>query len=132
MASQYVSELDAQLHEVRFGVLSATTAASDGGAAASATLVTLEELALAVRMDERGVHVLSPPPAEGATTSFDSVNSLLLNMSKGFTAKFNEALAAALAAAVTERENNEERGGDDDDYASFKSYDSAQDDRPWH
>ena len=40
MASQYVSELDAQLHEVRFGVLSATTAASDGGAAASATLVT--------------------------------------------------------------------------------------------
>lgn len=130
MASGLVEELDAQLREVAFGIRSAEPAARQGAADAVAKLITLEEAVVTVRMDDGGVHVLSVQD-DGtctATASFDSVNSLLLNTSPGFTQRFNESLAAALAAAAAERDQEAE----DDDYASFKSYDSGQDDRPWH
>ena len=131
MAFNLVTELDAQLREVAFGIRSADPAARQGAADAVAKLVTLEDAVVAIRMDGDGVHVLSVEDdgTSTATASFDSVNSLLLNTSPGFTQKFNESLAAALAAAAAERGQEDE---DDDDYKSFKSYDSGQDDRPWH
>ena len=135
MASVFVGELDAQLKEVLFGIESASTASADGTAALG-TVVTLEGFALALRMDDGGVHVLSQDGQP--VRSYDSVNSLLLNESAGFTAKFNASLSAALAAAVSEQadESGQQRRWADleeeDDNASYKSYDSAQDDRPWH
>ena len=134
--SNLVAELDAQLQEIRYGIQSATAASSDGVAAVS-TVVTLEGLSLAVRMDDGGVHVL-PEADRGSSSSacsYDSVNSMLLNQSAGFVAKFNESLSAALAAAAREQgEQGAQRWADvdEDDYGSFKSYDSGQDDRPWH
>ena len=134
MAHVFVGELDAQLKEVLFGIESASAASADGTAALS-TAVTLEGLALALRMDDGGVHVLSQDGQP--VRSYDSVNSLLLNESAGFVAKFNASLSAALAAAVNEQgdESGQRRWADldeEDDNASYKSYDSAQDDRPWH
>ena len=134
MAHVFVGELDAQLKEVLFGIESASAASADGTAALS-TAVTLEGLALALRMDDGGVHVLSQDGQP--VRSYDSVNSLLLNESAGFVAKFNASLSAALAAAVSEQgdESGQRRWADleeEDDNASYKSYDSAQDDRPWH
>ena len=80
------------------------------------------------------MHVLSQDGQP--VRSYDSVNSLLLNESAGFVAKFNASLSAALAAAVSEQgdESGQRRWADleEDDNASYKSYDSAQDDRPWH
>ena len=133
-AHVFVGELDAQLKEVLFGIESASAASADGTAALS-TAVTLEGLALALRMDDGGVHVLSQDGQP--VRSYDSVNSLLLNESAGFVAKFNASLSAALAAAVSEQgdESGQRRWADleeEDDNASYKSYDSAQDDRPWH
>lgn len=133
MSVFFVGELDAQLKEVLFGIEYASAASADGTAALG-TVVTLESLALAVRMDDGGVHVLSQDGQP--VSSYDSVNSLLLNESAGFTVKFNESLSAALAAAVKEQgdEAPQRQWADleDEDDASFKSYDSAQDDRPWH
>ena len=137
MASVFVGELDAQLKEVLFGIESASTASADGTAALG-TVVTLEGFALALRMDDGGVHVLSQDGQP--VRSYDSVNSLLLNESAGFVAKFNASLSAALAAAVNEQGGESWRPAgqgwadlaEEDDNCSYKSYDSAQDDRQWH
>ena len=138
MAHVLVGELDAQLKEVLFGIESASAASADG-AAALGTVVTLECLSLALRMDDGGVHVL-PQEVDRPVRSYDSVNSLLLNESAGFMAKFNASLSAALAAAVNEQGGESWRPAgqgwadlaEEDDNCSYKSYDSAQDDRPWH
>ena len=139
-AHVFVGELDAQLKEVLFGI-EITSLVTPDGTAALGTITTLEGLVIALRMDDGGVHVLSQP-AGPPVRSYDSVNSLLLNESVGFTAQFNASLSAALAAAVTEQGGESWRpaaAGDrwadleeEDDNASYKSYDSAQDDRPWH
>lgn len=127
-----VRELDAQLQEIRYGIQSATSASLDG-VAALCTIVTLEGVSLAIRMDDAGFHILQLEGGSASTSSYDSVNSLLLNESVGFTAKFNESLSAALAAAAQEQGTQQRwADADEDDYASFKSYDSGQDDRPWH
>ena len=139
MAHVLVGELDAQLKEVLFGIESASAASADG-AAALGTVVTLEGLSLELRMDDGGVHVL-PQEVDRPVRSYDSVNSLLLNESAGFVAKFNASLSAALAAAVNEQAGESWRRpagqgwadlAEEDDNCSYKSYDSAQDDRPWH
>lgn len=133
MKSAVVAELDEQLKEVLFGVEYASSASGDA-AAALGTIVTLESRALVVRMDDGGVHVISQDGQP--VSSYDSVNSLLINESTGFTVKFNESLSSALAATVKEQKDEGAlpRWADlkDEDNASFKSYDSAQDDRPWH
>ena len=71
---------------------------------AAAALETLEGRALTVRMDEQGVRIESAADAQAFNaTTYDCVNSLLLNNSVGFTAHFNSSLARALAIAVEEQ-----------------------------
>ena len=100
-------ELAEQLEEVLFGVQSFTQVRVDG-AGAVATVHVLEGRALELSMDSRGVH------ADGA--AFDSVNSLLLNLSPKFAAAFHRSLAKHLAHAVEKREamdaQDEAEGGD--------------------
>ena len=115
-------ELDAQLAEVCFG-LSLTSAAQIAGSGAEAAVCTLEGAALTLRLDEGGVRVihgpssvssisvLAAPDAEACGIVYDSVNSLLLNVSKKFVHAFNSSLAAALQAVAQQREAEEVREG---------------------
>mmetsp|Transcript_12987 Transcript_12987/g.29901 ORF Transcript_12987/g.29901 Transcript_12987/m.29901 type:complete len:126 (-) Transcript_12987:299-676(-) len=123
MADWARRELDAQLAEACFG-LSLTSAAQIAGCGAEAAVCTLEGAALTLRLDEGGVRVvrgassvsvLAAPDAEACGMVYDSVNSLLLNVSKKFVQAFNSSLAAALQVVAQQREAEgarEEVGGE--------------------
>ena len=70
----------------------------------SATVETLEGRTMTICMDTGGVRIESV--ADGLAfnaTTYDCVNSLLLNNSAGFTAHFNSSLFSALEAAAKQQ-----------------------------
>ena len=88
-----------QCREGLKAVESATTDATIAGAA-SAQLTTLEDRQLLLRLDTSGVRAACVDGGDALdSAAFDSVNSLLLNVSPGFVKHFNSSLASALAAA---------------------------------
>ena len=100
--------------QVMFGLQAASAVA---GSPPQATLTTLEGSDLVVQLDAAGVRVVSGGGAKDGLVC-DSLNSLLLNASPGFVAKFNESLAAQLRLAVEQQEREqpedwpeEEEGG---------------------
>lgn len=95
--------------QVRFGICTATDVTTDSAGAASVSITTMEDTTLEVQMSAAGVRVVEA--ADGGTTGprcYDSLNSLLLNESAGFTSKFNGSLAAQLAAVAAERGHRED------------------------
>ena len=76
-------------------------ASSDGAGGATAQVELLEDCSVLLRLGASGVFIdsatASEQPAE--TTTYDSVNSLLLNTSPKFVQHFNLSLASALASA---------------------------------
>lgn len=70
------------------------------------SLTTLDGHSLQVQFDASGARIL--PGGHKAGLSADCLNSLLLNASPAFVAKFNESLISHLMAASEEREQPEE------------------------
>ena len=89
-----------------FGLKSASDVTPQGGAA-QVTLTSVEGEELLVQMDSGGVRIISGS-AEKTGLVCDSVNSLLLNCSQGFVARFNQSLFMQLAAVADERRDNGE------------------------
>ena len=89
--------------KVMFGLSGATAIA---GSPAQATLSMLEGNDVVVQLDATGFLVVSGS-SEHDGCKYDSLNTLLLNCSPGFVAKFNESLFAHLREAQ-EREPPEE------------------------
>lgn len=117
MPSFYVSELQAQVDECRFGLRSVSgTAAPSGAAAAAVDVVSLEGDTLTLRLDQTGVRIMP------VGFVYDSVNSLLLNCSAEFKAAFNRSLMEQLERVAQETEDRllggaqpaEEAGGGDE------------------
>ena len=102
-----LDELKAQLAEVMFGLQGAGEPAAVGEAA-QVSLVTLEGAEVLVQLDLGGCRVMPGSEREGLVC--DCLNSLLLNASPGFVARFNASLFAALQTAGVERraDNDEE------------------------
>ena len=67
-------------------------------------MVTLENRTFVVQLDDSGVGIMSAMDDQPFDqTKYDSVNSLLLNISTGFVEHFNSSLAKALARVAQER-----------------------------
>ena len=91
--------------------MSSASEASSSGSASAATIVTLEGRTLQICLDESGVRIVSSDSGGDCPYEhYDSVNSLLLNNSPGFTAKFNASLASLLQGVVDERARLEAAG----------------------
>mmetsp|Transcript_89449 Transcript_89449/g.268892 ORF Transcript_89449/g.268892 Transcript_89449/m.268892 type:complete len:105 (+) Transcript_89449:70-384(+) len=89
-----------------FGLTGASEVTSSPGSPPQATLSMLEGSDVVVQLDSGGVRILSGSGAHDGLAC-DSLNSLLLNASPGFVAKFNESLAASLRLAVEQQEREQ-------------------------
>lgn len=90
-----------------FGLKAASPVA---GSPPQATISTLEGNNLNVQLDAFGVRILSGGGALDGLVC-DSLNSLLLNSSPGFVAKFNESLFAQLKLVAEQQAHEELSGG---------------------
>ena len=88
------------------GVTSASSALDAGVGVATVQMTTLEGYAIVVRLDEDGVRIQSAIDDQCPynRTTYDCVNTLLLNNSAGFKTHFNASLFAALAKVADEQE----------------------------
>ena len=93
------------LWQVRDGLRTCEAAEQTDSQGAQATIVTLEDRTIVLRMDSSGVRDVT----DGGASSFayESVNTFLINESPGYVKHFNSSLAAALAKVSQEREAEE-------------------------
>ncbi len=84
------------------------------------TIKTLEGTVVEIRLDSTGVRIEASSDPLMQPASYDSVNSLLLNESKGFVAKFNASLASLLQDVKQRRERPESIGHEPFNSALFQ------------